>query len=80
MQQVVNFLWICGLYMALSFVMAYTVAAYDPRRPKLKDDDNPSEKKTASRKERVRAHFRIALLHFQLISAVWHLISFDLFW
>jgi len=64
MQQVVNFLWICGLYIALSVTMAYFVAAYDPRRPKRPEskanDDEPSEKnKAASREERVS----FAILH-----------------
>jgi hypothetical protein len=74
MQQVVNFLWICGLYIALSVTMAYLVAAYDPRRPKrpeLKaDDDEPSEKKAISREERVS----FAISHFQLITIVWHIV------
>jgi len=50
MHQVAVFLWICGLYIGLSVAMAYLVAAYDPRRPKV-ISENPAP--VVSREERV---------------------------
>ncbi|XP_059482298.1 uncharacterized protein LOC132200667 [Neocloeon triangulifer] len=47
MHQAVTFLWICGLYLGLSYVMALIVAAYDPRRPPA-----ITEAKLVSREER----------------------------
>ncbi|XP_065343780.1 uncharacterized protein LOC135941913 [Cloeon dipterum] len=51
MSQLVTFLWICGLYIGLSYVMAKLVSAYDPRRPSVGQLD-PLEDDPLSRKER----------------------------